>query len=400
MHKSNKIGLPSLLLMVLAFSVSAQTLTVKEFSTSIPGNTQTEKYLPLLAGKRVAVLTNASGLIGKTSLVDSLLKLKVKVKKVFVPEHGFRGEADAGVSVANTKDKKTGLPVVSLYGKNKKPTAAQLADVDVVLYDIQDLGVRFYTYISTMSYMMEACAENKKPMIILDRPNPNGFYIDGPVLEPEFKSFLGLHPVPIVYGMTCGEYAQMVNGEGWLKNGIKCQLTVIPMGAYDRNASYNLPVKPSPNIPNHKAILLYPSLGLFEGTVMSLGRGTDYPFQMVGHPNFRDKKFGFTPQPNAVTKAPRYAGKVCSGLDLRDVDYLKRHPRRITLEWLSIVALQMRDSTFFESNFDYHAGNSQLQKQIKDFQPEPMIRDSWTEKLEAFKAIRSRYLLYPDNVPQ
>jgi uncharacterized protein YbbC (DUF1343 family) len=400
MHKSNKIVLPTFLFLLLAISVSAQTLTVAEFTSSIPGNTQTEKYLPLLAGKRVAVLTNASGVIGKTSLVDTLLKLKVKVKKVFVPEHGFRGEADAGVSVASTKDRKSGLPVISLYGKAKKPTAVQLADVDVVLYDIQDLGVRFYTYISTMSYMMEACAENKKSMIVLDRPNPNGFYIDGPVLEPEFKSFLGMHPVPIVYGMTCGEYAQMVNGEGWLKNKIKCQLTVIPMGAYDRNVSYNLPVRPSPNIPNQKAIILYPSLGLFEGTIMSLGRGTDWPFQMVGHPKYPDKKFEFTPKPNAVNKSPRYSGKACYGIDLRDVSYITRHPHRLNLEWMPIMYMMMRDTGFFESNFNYHAGNSQLQKQLKEMLPEPIIRDSWAEKLLSFKAIRSRYLLYPDIITQ
>jgi uncharacterized protein YbbC (DUF1343 family) len=398
MHKSNKIVLPVFLLLFFVFTGAAQVLTVRAYSASIPGNTQTEKYLPLLTGKRVAVLTNPSGMIGSTSLVDTLLKMKLTIKKVFVPEHGFRGDADAGVQVPTTKDKKTGLPVISLYGKSKKPTAAQLADVDVVLYDIQDLGVRFYTYISTMSYMMEACAENKKKMIVLDRPNPNGFYIDGPVLEPEFKSFLGLHPVPIVYAMTCGEYAQMVNGEGWLSKGVKCDLTVIPMGDYDRSTTYDLPVKPSPNIPNLQAILLYPSLGLFEGTVMSLARGTPWPFQLVGCPSYPIKRFGFTPEPSSFNKTPRYVGKHCYGIDLRDNPYTKVHPRHINLEWLLQMRMLMRDTTFFESNFNYHAGNSELQKQVQALMPQNEIWISWEQKLAAFRLIRTRYLLYPDIV--
>jgi uncharacterized protein YbbC (DUF1343 family) len=395
MHKSKHLAMLAACMLLTLF-LQAQTPAVKDFSTVTCGNQRMEEYLPLLQNRRVAVLTNASGLVNGTSLVDTLLRLKIKVKKVFVPEHGFRGQADAGVAVASVKDKKTGLPVISLYGKNKKPAPAQLADVDVVLYDIQDLGVRFYTYISTMSYAMEACAENKKQMIVLDRPNPNGFYIDGPVLKPEFQSFLGLHPVPLVYGMTCGEYAMMVNGEGWLRNQAKCDLKVITMKDYLRDSSYRLPVKPSPNIPNEKAVLLYPSLGLFEGTVMSLGRGTDHPFQMVGHPDFPDDHFYFMPRPNAVNKAPRYAGKQCNGLDLRDHPYVRAHPRQVNLMWLTQCFMLMRNKPFFEQNFNYHAGNADLQQQLKDLRSEAEIRESWQEDLRRFGQTRAKYLLYPD----
>lgn len=396
MRKSKHLSLQVLVALMLCFSACGQPLRFRELDSAKPGNLQTAKYIPLLAGQRVAVLTNASGMVGNTSLVDTLLKLKVNLKKVFVPEHGFRGEADAGVKVQSGKDKKTGLPIVSLYGKNKKPTATQLADIDVVIYDIQDLGVRFYTYISTMSYMMEACARSGKKMIVLDRPNPNGFYIDGPVLEPEFRSFLGLHPVPIVYGMTCGEYAKMVNGEGWLEKGITCDLTVVPMENYDRSCTYKLPVKPSPNIPNERAVLLYPGLGLFEGTAMSLGRGTDFPFQMVGHPGFPDSSFSFVPKPNPVNKQPRYSGQTCNGLDLRTDHYIEGHPHMLGLQWLLHVYNIFNHPAFFEENFNYHAGNATLQQQVKDRLPEPSIRESWKEGIARFKAVRKKYLLYED----
>jgi uncharacterized protein YbbC (DUF1343 family) len=373
-----------------------QPLSIKEYSTVITGAQQLQKLLPLLKGKRVAVVTNQTGLVNGTSIVDTLLALKVNVKCVFGPEHGFRGDTEAGEKVRSVTDRKTGLPLVSLYGANKKPTADQMKAIDVVVYDIQDLGVRFYTYISTMCYVMEACAESKKQFIVLDRPNPNGFFIDGPVLEPAWKSFLGLHPVPVVYGMTCGEYARMANGEGWLKNGAKCRLTVITMDGYDRKAGYALPVKPSPNIPNVTAVLLYPSLGLFEGTVMSLGRGTAFPFQVIGHPNYPDTTFCFTPMPGTLSREPKYVNRKCYGLDLRPSAYLQQHPRMINLSFLKEAFAAMKSPEFFDSNFNYHAGNAILQEQVKNALPESEIRNSWEAGIAAFRAVRARYLLYPD----
>ncbi len=278
------------------FSLSAQDVKTLTDNEIVVGAKRMDKYLHLLQGKNVAVIANVTSQINSTHLVDTLLKLKVKIKKIFSPEHGFRGKADAGEKVGNQKDSKTGLPIISLYGKHKKPTKEDLAGIDIVVYDMQDVGVRFYTYISTMTYCMEACAENNKQFIVLDRPNPNGFFIDGPVLDIKWKSFLGLHPVPLVYGMTCGEYAQMVNGEGWLAGGKKCSLTVVQLLNYDHTVSYQLPVKPSPNLPNMTSVYLYPSLGLFEGTVMSVGRGTEYPFQQIGHPALKDGRMNFTPK--------------------------------------------------------------------------------------------------------
>ncbi len=385
-------------LILLSFCGLGQTPPVKEFTTVVSGHSQMEKYLPMLQNKRVAVLTNASGKIGHTSLVDTLLSLKVNVKKVFVPEHGFRGDVEAGQPVSSAKDAKTGLPVISLYGKNKKPTPVQMSDIDVLLYDIQDLGVRFYTYISTMSYAMEACAENNKTMIVLDRPNPNGFYVDGPVLQPQFKSFLGLHPVPVVYGMTCGEYALMVNGEGWLNKKLKCKLEVVGLENYDRKSTYKLPVQPSPNIRNYQAVLLYPGLGLFEGTIMSLARGTPWPFQMVGHPQYPDTLVYFIPKPDSIATKPRYAGKKCYGIDLRDHPWLSSHAGELPINWLVEIYARFRHEKFFEATFNQHAGNSELQAQIKEMIPPSSIRDSWREDLEKFQSVRKKYLLY-DDVP-
>ncbi|HTA61289.1 MAG TPA: DUF1343 domain-containing protein, partial [Bacteroidia bacterium] len=300
------------------------------------GAAQTSQYLPLLKGKRVAVIANATSLINKTHLVDTLLALKINIKKIFSPEHGFRGTADAGETVHSDKDKKTGVTIISLYGKHMKPTQEDLADVDVIVYDIQDVGVRFYTYISTMSNCMDAAAEFKKTFIVLDRPNPNGYYVDGPVLDPAFKSFLGMHQVPLVYGMTCGEYAQMVNGEGWLSNKLNCDLKVISVKNYTHFDMYQLPVKPSPNLPNMKAVYLYPSLGLFEGTIMSVGRGTDFPFQVVGHPDLKNGDFTFTPHPTDGAKNPKYNGVECHGHDLRAFadNYIKDY-RQVYLLWLT-----------------------------------------------------------------
>ena len=402
-YKNNKlIGLFGCLLLLSQF-LRAQVhpgqqtqLTVKEYTSVILGAQQFEKYLPLLKNKRVGVLTNITGVINTTSIVDTLLSLKVNIKKIFGPEHGFRGNTEAGETVSSNTDAKTGLPVVSLYGSNKKPTKEQLKDIDVLIYDIQDIGVRFYTYISTMCYAMEACAESKKEMIVLDRPNPNGFYIDGPVMTDEFKSFLGLHNVPLVYGMTCGEYAHMANTEGWLKNSVRCKLVVIPLKEYDRKSTYALPVKPSPNIPDLNAVLLYPSLGLFEGTIISLGRGTDFPFLVLGHPDYSDTAFSFTPRPTELAKEPKYVNQLCYGIDLRKEGYLKNHPKKLNLTWMQKLVADLKRNDFFDKNFNYHAGNTLLQSQLKINTPYTDIRKSWQADIHAFKIIRKKYLLYPD----
>jgi uncharacterized protein YbbC (DUF1343 family) len=362
------------------------------------GADRTEEYLPLLKNKAVAVVANQSSNIGTTHLVDTLLASGVKVKKVFCPEHGFRGMVDAGEHVSSEKDKKTGLSIISLYGKNKKPSAADLKDVDIVVFDIQDVGVRFYTYLSTLHYVMEACAENKKKLIVMDRPNPNGYFVDGPVMEEKFKSFLGLHPVPIVYGMTIGEYATMINGEGWLLNKIKCDLTVISLKGYDHRDQYILPVRPSPNLPNMSSIYLYPSLGLFEGTIVSVGRGTDLPFQCIGHPTMTRTNFEFTPQPKPGAMEPKYKGQVCKGYNLSDfgAEYMK-NIGQIYLFWLKGTYANTPDrSAFFDENFNYHAGNSTLQQMIKDGKSEEEIRKTWSADISKFMLVRKKYLLYKD----
>ncbi|MTI23376.1 exo-beta-N-acetylmuramidase NamZ family protein, partial [Fulvivirga kasyanovii] len=287
-----------------------------------PGAYQTGDYLSLIKDKKVALVVNQTSMVGTSHLVDTLLSLRVNLKKVFAPEHGFRGDADAGETVKSGVDVKTNLPIVSLYGDNKKPTASQLVDVDVIIFDIQDVGTRFYTYISTMHYMMEACAENNKLMIILDRPNPNGMYVDGPVLKPAYQSFVGMHPIPVLHGLTVGELAKMINGEGWLKNKIQCDITVIPVKNYSHKNHYSLPVKPSPNLPNDLSIKMYPSLCLFEGTVISVGRGTYKPFQQIGHPDFKDMPHSFTPKSiEGMAKNPRYEGQQCHGIDFSQVDF-------------------------------------------------------------------------------
>ncbi len=381
--------------------VSFSQEVIQTYTSITTGAQQTELYIPKLINKKVAIVTNASGIIGAKHLVDTLLKHHIKIVKIFGPEHGFRGMADAGEKVKSGKDHITGITVVSLYGSHKKPTKEDLAGVDIVVYDIQDVGVRFYTYISTMSYVMEACAENNKELFILDRPNPNGFYIDGPVMTDAYKSFLGLHNVPIVYGMTCGEYAQMVNGEGWLKNKIKCKLFVIPLKNYDRTKFVSgLPVKPSPNLPNDTAILLYPSLGLFEGTIVSLGRGTDAPFQYIGNP-YADKtifNFTFTPKSNAVTKQPKYLDTLCYGINTKRQFGALLQSKQIDLSMLSMF---YKNSTgmqpvFFDKNFNYHAGNEALKQQIISTISSKDIRKSWEPALEVFKQIRKKYLIYKD----
>lgn len=371
----------------------SRTLTEKDVKT---GAMQTGKYLPLLKDKRVAVIANTSSAIFSTHLVDTLISLKVNLKKIFCPEHGFRGVADAGEKVKTETDPKTGLPIVSLFGKHFKPTKEDLEDIDIVVYDLQDVGVRFYTYISTMSYAMEACAENGKQFMVLDRPDPNGYYVDGPVLEPAFRSFLGLHPVPIVYGMTCGEYAQMVNNEGWLAKGVKCSLKVITLQNYNHVDLYQLPIKPSPNLPNMEAVYLYPSLGLFEGTIMSVGRGTDHPFQVIGHPDLK-AEYAFVPRPMEGAKTPKYTGKSCFGHYLADfADSFIKDSKQIYLLWLSGSYRQLKKPNFFDENFNFHAGNATLQQQIKSGMPEDKIIKSWQPDIAKFKKIRKKYLLYKD----
>lgn len=356
-------------------------------------------YLPLVQGKRVAVVANHTTLVSSKHLVDTLLSAGVTVTKIFSPEHGFRGDIEAGELIGNYTDKVTGLPVISLYGGSKKPKPADLSDVDVLIFDLQDVGVRFYTYISTMHYVMEACAENNKPLIILDRPNPNGFYVDGPVLDTAYRSFVGMHPVPLVHGMTIGEFAQMINGEGWLKGKIQCNLTVIPCKGYNHSMTTALPVRPSPNLPNHLSILLYPSLGLFEGTVVSVGRGTDYPFQVFGFPNFPDKGFRYIPvEKRGASLNPPYKGKPVYGIDLRDysVNYFLDR-REIILDWLiySYNNYPEKDK-FFNNFFNLLAGTSLLRQQIESGLTPSEIRATWQPALEQFKLLRKKYLLYPD----
>ena len=355
---------------------------------------QLDDYLPMLEGKRVGVVGNQTSIIGVTHLVDSLLSLGVDIRKIYTPEHGFRGKADAGAKVNSSKDEKTGLPIVSLYGKNKKPTPEMLQGIDVILFDLQDVGVRFYTYISTMSYVMEAAAENGLPVIVLDRPNPNGFYVDGPVLKTENKSFVGMHQVPVVYGMTIGEYAMMVNGEGWLKGGINCDLTVIPIKDYNRNAIYELPVKPSPNLPNWESVYLYPTLCFFEGSIVSLGRGTETPFQVYGHPDMRGS-YTFTPKSTSGASKPLLEGQRCRGENLVEYAHDYAHnANELHLEWIIEAYQQLKGKDFFIDYFRLLAGDKQLRRDIENGKSADEIRASWENDLESFKAMREKYLMY------
>ncbi|MCX6311151.1 MAG: DUF1343 domain-containing protein [Bacteroidetes bacterium] len=362
------------------------------------GAEKTSVYLPWLAGKNVAVVANQTSMINATSLVDSLIALKIKVKKIFCPEHGFRGTAENGEDVGNSIDKKTGLPVISLYGDHVKPLAKDLNGIDVVIYDIQDVGVRCYTYVTTMTYVMEACAENKKRFIILDRPNPNGYYIDGPILESENKSFVGLHPVPLVYGMTIAEYAQMVNGEKWLTNGLQCDLKVVSCDNYEHSDWYQLPIATSPNLPNMASVYLYPSLCLFEGTVMSVGRGTDLPFQVVGHPKLKNAAYKFTPVSKPAAKKPLYENQVCFGHDLHNFSLLYvRDYKGLYLFWILTSFKDMPDQDkYFNDFFEKLAGTKTLRQQIIAGKTEEQIKATWRPGIEKFKLIRKKYLLYAD----
>ncbi|KAF2341043.1 exo-beta-N-acetylmuramidase NamZ family protein [Flavobacterium tistrianum] len=351
-----------------------------------------EKYLPLLKDKKVGIVTNQTGILSnKTHVVDFLLEKKIAVQTIFAPEHGFRGTADAGEHVVDGKDPKTGLPIISLYGDNKKPKPAQLSGIDVMIFDLQDVGARFYTYISSLHYVMEACAENNVPLIVFDRPNPNGSIVDGPLLEKEFTSFVGMHPIPLLHGMTIGEYAQMINGEKWLKDGAQCKLTVIPCVDYSRTMPYSLLVKPSPNLPNDQSINLYASLCLFEGTNVSMGRGTEKQFQIYGSPYLTKTNFSFTPKPNFGAKDPLYNGKECFGEDLTAYPKLKQ----LELKWLIKAYQNTSDKTkFFNAFFTKLAGTKKLQQQIESGVSEKVIRQSWQKDLEAFKKMRTKYLIY------
>jgi uncharacterized protein YbbC (DUF1343 family) len=365
----------------------------------ITGASRMHEYVGVISGKRVGIVGNQTSMVGPTHLVDTLLAQKINVVKVFGPEHGFRGLASDGALIENDKDPATGIPVISLYGDHRKPTAEDLKGIDVMLFDIQDVGARFYTYISTLTYVMEACAENKVPLIILDRPNPNGYYIDGPVLDSAFTSFVGLHPVPIVYGMTIGEYAQMVNGEHWLKNGVKCDLRVVVCRNYTHETRYQLPIKPSPNLPNMYSVYLYPSLCLFEGTVVSVGRGTEHPFEVIGHPDYETGSFAFIPKSiKGVSEKPLYMGKQCYGLYLSEYAMHIMQAGQINLDWILEMynSLNLKEE-FFNPYFDKLAGNSELRLQIMQGMDASAIRQSWQKDLLKFKKTRNKYLLYPDN---
>ena len=356
-----------------------------------------EQYLPLLKNKKIGIITNQTGTVNlkeqSSHIVDFLISQKINLTKIYAPEHGFRGTADAGELIKDGKDTKTGLPIISLYGNNKKPKPEQLKDIDILLFDLQDVGARFYTYISSLHYIMEACAENNIPLFVLDRPNPNGGIIDGPILEKENSSFVGMHTIPALHGMTIGEYAKMINGEKWLKKGVQCKLTVIPCSNYSRNMFYSLPAKPSPNLPNDQSINLYASLCLFEGTNVSMGRGTNKQFQIYGSPYLPKEKFSFsfTPAPNEGAKDPQYNGKACYGEDLSNAPRVNK----LELKWLiKAYNATLDKSKFFIPFFTKLAGTKKLQEQIEKGFTEQQIRETWKKGLEDFRKMRQPYLIY------
>lgn len=381
-----------LVLFVIAFFLFINTAYPQTIQT---GADQMELYLPALQGKRVGMVVNHTSRVGRTHLVDSLMTRGITIKTIFAPEHGFRGQATDGEIIGSGRDPRTGIMIASLYGKNYKPTPKQMDSLDVVVFDIQDVGARFYTYTSTMHYVMEACAEASKPMIVLDRPNPNGHYVDGPVLDPKFKSFVGLNPIPVVYGLTIGELARMINGEGWLSGNKTCPLTVIPLKNYTHQTPYVLPVAPSPNLPNQQAVLLYPSHCFFEGTVVSVGRGTDKQFQVIGSPYTKYGPYTFTPvdRPGAVN--PPLEGQLCYGLDLTRATISNQ---RLMLNYFFDFFKQASDKSkfFLASNgIDRLAGTDQLRLQLLAGVSETKIRESWQPALNAYKQMRKKYLLYP-----
>lgn len=377
--------------------VQSETEAEREAPPIAVGAERLEDYLPLLAGRRVGVLCNHTSRVGSTHLVDTLLVRRVEVVRLFTPEHGLRGNADAGEVVRSGVDSVTGLPVVSLYGRSKKPTPQQLKGIDVMLFDLQDVGVRCYTYLSTLHYMMEACAELGLPLVVLDRPNPNGHMLDGPVLQPKYRSFVGMHPIPWAHGMTLGELARMINGEGWLENGLKCSLRVVPCQNYWHSRPYALPVPPSPNLPTQKSVLLYPTLAFLEGTTLSVGRGTDMPFEIAGGPFLERCDFQFTPEPKPGAKNPPHKGVRCYGFDIRELpDTVIRAESGIMLFLLQrLLEAQQEGKPFFIPFFDRLAGTPRLRQQLLAGASPDEIRKEWQPELEAFKILREKYLLYP-----
>lgn len=372
----------------------------------VTGAAQTEKYLPLLMGKRVGMVVNPTSVIGQITTVDSLIKVGVKIVKIFGPEHGFRGDASAGITVNDAVDEKTGIKAISLYGKHNTPSTEDLSDIDIMVFDIQDVGVRFYTYINTLQHVMQACAENNKELLILDRPNPNGFYVDGPVLDPRLVSGVGLKAIPIVHGLTVGEYAQLLNGEGWLTDKAQCRITIIKVANYTHDMPYELPVKPSPNLNTQQSILLYPTLCLFEGTYLSQGRGTQFPFTVLGAPALKGKyKFSFTPRSiKGMAETPLHQDQECYGLDLRDYDISNiRKDKTLNIKWLIELYKAYPDKAdFFNTklskqmgSIDKLAGVYTLKEQIIAGKSEKEIRASWEPGLSHYKEIRKKYLLYP-----
>jgi len=362
-----------------------------------PAAERTALYFPLLKGRQCAVTTNHSAVIGSVHLVDSLVRSGIEVKKIFSPEHGYHGSVADGITIHNAVDTLTGIPIVSLYGKQKKPLSADLQGIDLMIFDIQDLGVRFYTYISTLHYIMEACAESHIPLVILDRPNPLGHYTDGPLLDPAFKSFVGMDPLPIVYGLTIGELAGMINGEGWLGNTLQCDLTIIQCSGYTHKSHYQLQVNPSPNLQSMEAVYLYPSVALFEGTIMNVGRGTPFSYQVFGHPEYPMKEFSYVPRASAKNPDPKHKDQQCYGVDLRKAvaDSLSNLDR-IELSWLINAYKTMNRPGFFLPFMDKLAGTDKLRKQIEAGWSEEKIRKSWSPDLEKYRQIRKKYLLYPE----
>ncbi len=373
-------------------TINSQDITVGAERISV--------YLPLLKNKKVAIVANQTSMVQNTHLVDTLLSLHVEVLKIFSPEHGFRGSEDAGAYVKNGLDIKTGLPIISLYGSNKKPKSSDLKGVDVIIFDIQDVGARFYTYISTMHYVMEACAENNITCLILDRPNPNGFYVDGPVLEEKYKSFVGMHPIPVVHGLTIGELADMINEEGWLTNFLKCDLKVIKCLGYTHKTLYQPPINPSPNLNHPTAIFLYPSICFFEGTVVSVGRGTDKPFRIIGHPLLDSFQIQFTPVSKPGAQKPMYENQLCKGFSLEDFGATTLlQIKQLYLPWLIGMYKSYPNKEAFFSNerfFDLLAGTKDLRIQIVENWSEEQIKATWKKKLDEYKKMRKKYLLYED----
>ena len=409
-HKINKAILLSIM-PLLAFSfVSSNTQYLEMYesplSSIITGAERTDKYLPLLEGKRVAIMANPTTVIGERHLVDSLLLLDVNIVKVFGPEHGFRGKASAGVEVNDETDKVTGIPIISLYGKKKKPTHDDLADVDIVIYDLQDVGCRFYTNINALVRLMEACYENEIKLIILDRPNPNGYLIDGPILDMKYKSGIGMFPIPMSHGLTVGEFAMMANGEGWLANGVQCDIEIVPVLNYDHEMPYELPVKPSPNLNTQQSVLLYPSTCMFEGTYLNHGRGTYSPFTILGSPGLKDQyEFNFIPQGiKGMAENPIFKGQVCYGVDLRDFDVSQlREEKQINLSWIMELYKAYPDKEkFFDSSLSNQMGKIEnligsglFREQIINGVSESEIRNSWEPELSQYKSMRLKYLIYP-----